>query len=350
MYWVAGIGLALIQAVSFYFVVKGGGALLRKHWRSGAAVLLGSALLALYVVVLGAVAYLLGPGHVDRMSLEPSHKARILGESISKLMNISAWGAPLGLLTGAVIAVRDWPPDAFSPRAASSGRGEETPGVSRGDALILGCLVGVDLLTKAIAVHVLTGDVELNPGASLQLLLRVNESGLGTWARAVAGGSSVAQRAAGSIAWLALTIYLVATRRTDWALRLKALVGCAIFAAVLAGASLARPLFELIPYSILAAMGRLGPAVFMTYLWSVIRPGLWRTAATLFAAAALGNLLGLLVHPDGVVDFIYSRFITAVFRQGISNVADLYYDAAVVCLVVAGVRTIAVRARQMRAD
>jgi lipoprotein signal peptidase len=208
----------------------------------------------------------------------------------------------------------------------------------------MGCLIGVDLLTKAIAVHVLRGEVELDPGASLQLLLRVNESGMGTLARAVAGGSSAAQRVAGSIAWFALTIYLVATRRTQWALRLKVLVGCAIFAAFLTGGSLARSIFEQIPSPILAAMARIGSAVFMTYLWTVIRPGLWRTAAMLFAAAALGNLLGLIVHPDGVVDFIYSRFITAILHQGVSNVADLYYDAAVVCLVAAGVRTIAARA------
>jgi lipoprotein signal peptidase len=220
--------------------------------------------------------------------------------------------------------------------------------VSGGKELLLGCLVGVDLLTKVIAAHVLRSDIELDPNASLQFLLRVNESGMGTWARAVIGGSSAAQRAVGGFFWFVFTMYLVAIRRTKWAVRLKVLVGCAICAAALTLVSLAQSAFESASGPIVVAMARMGPAAFMTYLWRIAPSGLWQTTATLFLAAALGNLLGLFVYPGGVVDFIHSRFLVAVFRQGVCNVADLYYDAGLACLAVAAVRAIAIRLWQRR--
>ena len=108
MHWIAGIGLGLVQAASMFFVVKGVGALLRKRWRSGVAVLIGLGLFVAYTALLGTVAYVLGPMDLDGTMIEPSQKARILGENISELMSISVWGMPLGLLIGAVVAFRDW--------------------------------------------------------------------------------------------------------------------------------------------------------------------------------------------------------------------------------------------------
>jgi lipoprotein signal peptidase len=358
MHLLAGTGLALILAISLCFVMKGAGGLLRKQRRSAAMVLLGIAMLPVYVVALGILAYLLGPAEVNGTALDPSYKARAL--VISELMHISAWGVPAGLLVGAATAVRDWrlrPPDAFLVRTANAGRERETSvtnwtaavsSVSRRMVLVLGCLVGIDLLTKVIALRSLRSDIELNPSASLQFVLRINESGMGTWARAVSGGSSPAQRAGGGVFWFMFTMYLVAIRRTGWALRLKVLVGCAAFAAALACMLLARSAFASVPGPIVVAIARMGPAAFMTYLWSIAPPGLWQTTATLLLAAALGNLLGLFVYPGGVVDFVYSRFLAAALRQGVANIADLYYDAGLVCLVVAGVRAIAIRLRQMR--
>jgi hypothetical protein len=56
MYWLAGVGLALLQALSVFLIVRGIGALLRKRWRAGLSVLFGLAVSLLYVVLLGAFA------------------------------------------------------------------------------------------------------------------------------------------------------------------------------------------------------------------------------------------------------------------------------------------------------
>jgi lipoprotein signal peptidase len=95
----------------------------------------------------------------------------------------------------------------------------------------------------------------------------------------------------------------------------------------------------------LVALARVGGAAFFAGLWWLAPSGLWRTTTTLFAAAALGNLLGLALPPHGVVDFMYSKLINAILGQGVFNLADLYYDAALVCLVLLVGRAVLVRVR-----
>jgi hypothetical protein len=67
----------------------------------------------------------------------------------------------------------------------------------------------------------------------------------------------------------------------------------------------------------------------------VARPGAWKTATLLFSSAAIGNLLSIVLPPHAIVDFFYSMVFRVLFRQGIANLADLYFDAALVCSVVA---------------
>jgi hypothetical protein len=101
MLWLAGIGLALVLAVSLALVLKGLGGLSRGKWHGAWAVLSGLGAFGVYILALGLLAFLLGSVSSEVES-DPSQKARILAENISDLMNISIWGVPLGLLFGGV--------------------------------------------------------------------------------------------------------------------------------------------------------------------------------------------------------------------------------------------------------
>jgi len=45
-----------------------------------------------------------------------------------------------------------------------------------------------------------------------------------------------------------------------------------------------------------------------------------------------GELALPCIPPHLIVDFLYSKLIALAFRQGVVNIADLYFDAAIVCL------------------
>jgi hypothetical protein len=103
----AAIVLGGLLAASAFFVAKGLGAIFRKRWREGWVGLLGLALFAAYIILIGAAAYLFIPADLWAIT-DPTSKARILAEHISVLMNRSAWGAPLGLLLALVFLIRGW--------------------------------------------------------------------------------------------------------------------------------------------------------------------------------------------------------------------------------------------------
>ena len=94
------------------------------------------------------------------------------------------------------------------------------------------------------------------------------------------------------------------------------------------------PLFRDLATPILVALTRLAATAFFTCLWWIVPAGRWRATMILFAAAGFGNTVCLLVPPHAVIDFMYSRLLSAVFQQGVFNIADLYFDIGVVCLVV----------------
>jgi hypothetical protein len=97
---------SLLLAASVFLVAWGVGAIIRKRWRGALGLLLGLGLFATYIVLLGAAAYLLGATDKEGAAVEPQHKARILGESISYLMNTTVLGAPLGVLAAVIVLVR----------------------------------------------------------------------------------------------------------------------------------------------------------------------------------------------------------------------------------------------------
>jgi hypothetical protein len=101
-----GVLLALAVAGSTVLVIRGLVSVARRGWKASLQILGGAVSLAVTVVVLGASAYALGPPRLPDDAVDPAQKARALGESISDLMNLSAWGFPLGVVVGVVPVLR----------------------------------------------------------------------------------------------------------------------------------------------------------------------------------------------------------------------------------------------------
>ena len=100
MVWLAGAGLGVILVASAASTTIGVWALVCQRWREGLAVVFGAILVAAYIPTLGVVAVMIGPSRMPEVSAEPAEKARVLGETISSLMNLSCWGLPLGVALG----------------------------------------------------------------------------------------------------------------------------------------------------------------------------------------------------------------------------------------------------------
>src|SRR5262245_28303060 len=134
----------------------------------------------------------------------------------------------------------------------------------------------------------------------------------------------------------ALGLYLLFARRLaqrGWSLRRRILVGAvAYLGGRVAGAVALVVVGGVSPFAGVV-FTRMGGAVLFAALWWIARRGPWRVSTTLFAAGALGNLLSVLLPPHALVDFMCSVIIKAVFRQEFFNFADLYYDAAIICVL-----------------
>jgi hypothetical protein len=107
MLWVAGLTIALVLGISAFFGVGAFSAVFRANWKLAAIrVVAAAANLALAFILLSSAASALGRGALPG-SVDPMQKARLLGENIACLMNISVFGLPLGLLAGLWSAFRD---------------------------------------------------------------------------------------------------------------------------------------------------------------------------------------------------------------------------------------------------
>lgn len=222
-------------------------------------------------------------------------------------------------------------------------RSDARPGTR---ALPLVTLVALDLVTKGVAVWLLPTDTPVRTDALFQVVLRINHSGLGTWARSFVENSDAEHRAAASFGYIFVGVALLLFPRTRWSTRRKAVTGGAIFLLGSIAGILAVPLLALLSTITLHVLARLGPVMLFVSLWYRASPGLWKASAMLFAAAALGNLLGLAIPPHAAIDFIYSSAVSSVFRQGVANLADLYFDAAIIVLIGVATRATVRRLRQ----
>jgi lipoprotein signal peptidase len=198
----------------------------------------------------------------------------------------------------------------------------------------LGALVAFDQLTKVLAAKLLSDETRVDPSTAFQLVLNLNHVGLGTWVTPALSEASASEFAVAGTGSAALGVYLLfgpRLSRRGWSLWRRILVGVAAYAGGRVAGAVA--LVSVGGVSPLAGvvLTRTGGAVLFTALWWTARRGLWRVSTTLFAAAALGNLVSLVLPPHAIVDFMYSAIIKVVFRQEIFNFADLYYDAAIIC-------------------
>ncbi|HEY2409966.1 MAG TPA: signal peptidase II [Polyangiaceae bacterium] len=198
-------------------------------------------------------------------------------------------------------------------------------------------------MTKELAWMLLRREVPVEHSALLQFVLRTNRTGMGSWARSLE--ATPWRTMAGSFGYLAVGGYLLFFQKKGQSFVAKIVWSAVAFALGCAVAVLMRPVFASLPYAVLVALARVGTSFLFLSLWWLSRAGVWRTATTLFSAAALGNLLGLVLPPHEIVDFVYSRPLSTIFRQGVANVADLFYDAGVVCLAFLIVRRILLRWR-----
>jgi hypothetical protein len=106
MTFLAGCVFAVLVALATVVSIRGADALLRRQWKAGLEVLVGIAMFGVTTALLTGTAFLLGLAQLDGTALEPSDKARLLAEAISEMMNVSAWGFPIGLVVGAGLVFR----------------------------------------------------------------------------------------------------------------------------------------------------------------------------------------------------------------------------------------------------
>jgi len=185
--------------------------------------------------------------------------------------------------------------------------------------------VGLDHATKLLALGLLPRGRAVDWDAGFQVVLRVNESGSGTWSRALqemSQASDAEMASTACTAYLALTVALIAVRRWKVRLRWKVLVCFGAYMLGAIGGEPFVPLLERLSVRELAILTRVAGAPLLLTVWWMVPRGLWKTTFALFLATALGNLISLLYPPFGVVDFVYSRYLWASVRLGVFNVAD----------------------------
>jgi hypothetical protein len=212
----------------------------------------------------------------------------------------------------------------------------------------LAVLLGFDLLTKLLAFMLLPPSRSVDTDALVQLVLRTNSLGLGTWGQALSGDSSLADRAAAGLGMAAVGVLLVWARRAAWS-RIKTIlvvVGCYLAVSILAGLWLR--LVESMPMPLGVGLMRSGAATLFGSIWWLTQPGWWRVATAFLAASAIGNLASVVLPPHEIVDFVYSRLVARSLGWGVFNVADVYYLVGMVVLVIAFMRALALRTRVRR--
>jgi lipoprotein signal peptidase len=208
---------------------------------------------------------------------------------------------------------------------------------------LLAGLVSFDLATKFLALGLLKQAQPVEGDSTIQLVLRTNELGLGSWTQNSSGGSTVADRATAGIAMGVLGVVLLWMRRLDWSRARKIFVcaACYFFVFTIVGSWLSG--VANLPLPLGVGLMRGGGATFFVCLWWMTSPGQWRLAITLLAAAGIGNFASIILPPHAVVDFIFSEPFERFLGWGVFNIADLYYLAGLVGLAIALGRAITSR-------
>jgi lipoprotein signal peptidase len=207
----------------------------------------------------------------------------------------------------------------------------------------LAALLGFDLITKLLALTLLPTSQSVEPDALVQVVLRTNSLGIGTWGQALSAASGLADRAAAGLGMAAVGIVLISTRGSSRIRRILAVLGSYFAVSILAGLWLRS--IETFPMPVGVGLMRLGGATLFTSIWWLTPPGWWRLAFALLAASAIGNFAGVLLPPHEIVDFLYSRLVATCLGWGVFNAADVYYLVGCLVLAMAIIRALVRRIR-----
>jgi hypothetical protein len=210
----------------------------------------------------------------------------------------------------------------------------------------LAALLGADLATKALAFRLLPVESVVDERATVQLVLRTNATGVGSWAQAAYPDMTAVDRVAASFGVMAICAVLVAARRARRSKTATVLLCIFSYFATVLVCDLVLRAAGPLPSPLSTGLSRIGGVVLVLYLRSLTRSGVWRVATTLLAAAALGNFAGVLLPPHAVVDFVFSEPIFSLLGIGVFNLADVYYLVALPLLGFALLRAIVRRLRR----
>lgn len=210
----------------------------------------------------------------------------------------------------------------------------------------LGALVALDLATKALAYGILPLDTQVQEDALFQLVLRVNERGFGTLSAPVVSRNPPLAVAVAGVATAAIGVYILALpalSRRGWPVLGRVLAGIAVYVGSWFLAAEAIPAMGGVTLAAAMMLSRTGGTSFAIALWWRAESRPWQICTTFFAAAGLGNLLCMIPPPHGIVDYMYSAPMRRAFHMEIFNLADVYFNVALVLFLVALVHSVVFR-------
>lgn len=206
------------------------------------------------------------------------------------------------------------------------------------DAAFVVIPLAVDLASKFVAFWSLPMGQPIQRDAVLQFVLRLNPTGLGSWAQRILAGQRPQMLLVSAAVFGGLTVALIVVKHTRLALVGKVIV---CVAAALGPALVMGPLMFLSAAwsvrAVLIVLGLSRVALLLT-IWVLLAPSLWKDAVGLISATAIGNLASLLLPPFAIVNFVYSQPMHRFLGFGVFSVADLVYLTGLGLLLVAAGR------------
>jgi lipoprotein signal peptidase len=199
---------------------------------------------------------------------------------------------------------------------------------------LLLALVTVDVVSKLMALRLLSSKPGDDSGAAIQWELAVNPVGLGGAGRRLVGDQGANLVLVGAVLCAEIACALVILVRMRRLTAPKVAIATAALAASIPVVTRLAALVDVSPHiSIVLLRGAQG--VLWLLVWMALKRPLWKVGALLFAAAATGNFLSFLYPPFGIVDFIWSPPLHRAIGLGIFNFADILWHFGIVVFVVA---------------
>jgi len=197
--------------------------------------------------------------------------------------------------------------------------------------LILTSIILIDLITKLIALNVLTLHEELSIiQDKLSFFLIYNEESTGGQAGYFLQAESHKNLALVfiSITGLMIVSYIFLIRKRQIKTLYKWLIGILIYISITISFEFIRPFFadiEINNWSASVISKIAGIVVYLTF-FVLVKNSYLRFFTLIIISAGLGNLLSHFYYPYHVIDFIDIKGSYGTLKIGVSNVADLFFD------------------------